>query len=659
MTATDLAERLDARRSGTGWSARCPAHDDRAPSLSITEGDDGRVLLHCHAGCTPEAVCRAVGVSLRDLMPTDERPGRNGSGQLRMAKTYAYTDENGDLLFEVCRYEPKTFRQRRPDGKGGHVWDLEGVRRVLYRFPEVLSTVKGRRAVFIVEGEKDADALARIGLCGTTCPQGAGKWRPEYSECLLAAHVVIVPDNDGPGRRHADDVARALHGIAKSVRVLALPDLPPKGDVSDWLAKGGTKAALLRLAKGAPVFDPRATPPEPPAGSRLELLDVATWADLTGKPPEWLLDGAIPLGALTLLVSRPKCGKSTLARALIQAVTRGADFLGRTVRQGSVLYLPCEERPHDVADHLRRLGCDLTRVTIPLESRTEEYTRPDGTKVTDTRREIVTDPARLEGVIAELQPVLIVVDTLGMAVQFKDLRAYEIVTEQMKPWLRLAAVHDCAVVGLHHQGKGEAASIGTRALGSTALAALAHSILSITADANGTRYLEAEGRNLRPFEKTILDYDLDDGTVRTGGTQAERTRREMSEAVLEAARTFGGTFTKQDLLANVEGRAVEARRAFDAAVNGGTLIRAGGTGRKGDPFRYRLEADEMLCPLCPDTIRDTPDIAFSRSEQPPSAPSVATGPDMESDPFADTPDIADTPDTPDMADAPTPEWEPM
>lgn len=114
---------------------------------------------------------------------------------------YNYQDENGTLLFQVLRYwdqqKGKTFKQRRPGPDGTWVWNLKGVRRVLYRLPEVLTAVREGRPVFIVEGEKDADSLAALGLVATTNPNGAGKWRPEYSEALHGARVVILPDNTG------------------------------------------------------------------------------------------------------------------------------------------------------------------------------------------------------------------------------------------------------------------------------------------------------------------------------------------------------------------------------------------------------------------------------------------------------------------------------
>lgn len=153
----------------------------------------------------------------------------------KIASAYSYSDENGALLFQVVRKIPKGFVQRRPDGHGGWIWSTKGVRKVLYRLPEVTVAIDEGRAVYLVEGEKDADNLADLGLTATTNPGGAGMWSEDYTKALRGAQVVIFPDNDTAGREHALKVARALHGFAAEVRVVELPDLPRKGDVSDWI----------------------------------------------------------------------------------------------------------------------------------------------------------------------------------------------------------------------------------------------------------------------------------------------------------------------------------------------------------------------------------------------------------------------------------------
>ncbi len=254
------------KKTANGWQAKCPGHDDRRASLSIAEGDKG-IVLKCQAGCETKAIVAALDLKLSDLFTaspkthSDRENAKNGAQKRRIVATYPYTDEQEHLLFEAVRYEPKGFGQRRPDGKGGWHYNLEGARRVLYRLPELIKAVKKGETVFVVEGEKDVDALCALGLVATCNPMGAGKWRDEYNEPLRGAHVVILPDNDKAGRDHAEAVAAALAGIAASVKILVLPGLPDKGDVSDWLAQGGDVATLRALAantsgNGADEWEP-------------------------------------------------------------------------------------------------------------------------------------------------------------------------------------------------------------------------------------------------------------------------------------------------------------------------------------------------------------------------------------------------------------------
>ncbi|MFH1688785.1 MAG: hypothetical protein ABIE42_00935, partial [Candidatus Eisenbacteria bacterium] len=146
------------------------------------------------------------------------------------------------------------FRQRRPDGNGGWAWDLKRVRRVLFRLPDLLA--RPEAVVYIVEGERDADRLARGDLVATTNSGGAGKWRREFGEALQGRDVVILPDNDEPGRKHARQVGRCLLGVAQTVKIITLPDLPEKGDVSDWLSAGRTTQELKDLVASSPLWQP-------------------------------------------------------------------------------------------------------------------------------------------------------------------------------------------------------------------------------------------------------------------------------------------------------------------------------------------------------------------------------------------------------------------
>lgn len=235
------------REEGDAWKALCPAHPDGNPSLAVSEGEGGKVLLHCFADCPTKDVLAVLGLQWSDLDPA--RP-------MTVAR-YPYHDEQGVLLYEVLRQEPKNFKQRRPDGKGGWLWSVKDVRRVPYRLPGLLAA-DPNDFVFVVEGEKDADRLTALGLVATCNAGGGGKWLAEYSGHFTGRRVVVLPDNDDPGRVHAAQVCGSLHGVAAEVRMLALPGLPDKGDVSDWLDAGGTKEELLELSDKAELHRPPA-----------------------------------------------------------------------------------------------------------------------------------------------------------------------------------------------------------------------------------------------------------------------------------------------------------------------------------------------------------------------------------------------------------------
>ena len=318
------AKDLRPKPNGKGFSARCPAHEDGTASLSVSEGADGKVLLKCFAGCEVADVVAALGLAMKDLFPEGpEPPAKKTRGKI--VATYRYTDEAGEPLFDVVRSDPKGFRQRRPDPSkpGAFLWNLDGVRRVLYRLVEVLAAVLAGIRVYVVEGEKDADALARIGVTATTNPGGAGKWLPGHSEALRGAHVVILPDADEPGRKHGETVAKALHGVAASVRVLALGRSGVK-DAADFIAAGGTREDLEARADAAPEWSPVALRP------LAELLDdiarhirryVVLSRDQVTLCALWVVHTyAIAAADVTpyLIITSPerRCGKSRLLETL-------------------------------------------------------------------------------------------------------------------------------------------------------------------------------------------------------------------------------------------------------------------------------------------------------------------------------------------------------
>jgi hypothetical protein len=215
-----------------------------------------------------------------------------------------------------------------------------------------LCAAPGGSQVFIAEGEKDADALAKLGLIATTNPGGAGKWRTEFNQHLVGMKVVVLRDNDPAGQKHADNVALALSDSAASVRIVRLPGLVQKGDVSDWLTSGGTAEKLRALAEHTPVLD-QAAAQKGPASVWDEAIPLDAF--LVGDDGEttWQVPRLTSPGCVTVLASPRGLGKTHLAYALAIAVATGGEFLGEKLKQGRVLLLDRDNPKSEIQRRLR------------------------------------------------------------------------------------------------------------------------------------------------------------------------------------------------------------------------------------------------------------------------------------------------------------------
>jgi hypothetical protein len=260
------------------YKARCPAHDDHDPSLSVravSENGSQKVLIWCWAGCEQDQILKKAGLEWKDLYSKNGSNDSKKSGR-RIVATYDYTDAAGNLLHQSVRYEPKGFSQRRPDGSGGWEWNLKGIEPVLYRLPEVLEACLKGETIYVFEGEKDVDrAREELGITATTCAMGAQKWRESYTHTLVGANVILVPDNDEAGRKHVLKVAQDLRPVAASVRILELPGLHEKDDFTDWINAGGTREEFERLSS--------LSQPYIPGGDGDDLFGAVRFVDL-GSP---------------------------------------------------------------------------------------------------------------------------------------------------------------------------------------------------------------------------------------------------------------------------------------------------------------------------------------------------------------------------------------
>jgi putative DNA primase/helicase len=381
---------------------------------------------------------------------------------------YDYRDEASALLSQVLRYEPKDFRQRRPDGRGGWSWNLDSVRRVLYRLPELLAA-DPLRNVFLCEGEKDADRLAALGFVATTAPGGAGKWRPEFSNTLYGRCVVIVPDADEPGRKHAEAVARSLFGIAASVRVVALP----KGkDVSDWLDAGGTVRELKRLVaeepewrrNGAPKTSTLNEPDSSQATLTIRLSDV--------RPEElsWIWPGRIPLGKISVLEGDPGLGKSTLALDVAARVTVGRELPdGAACDRGRVLLLSAEDG----------IG-DTIRPRFEAAGGDTHWAQVWRSELLPSLSESLSN---IENVIDPFRPRLIVFDPL-MAFLGAEVNSWrdQDVRRVLASLATIAGKFEAAILLVRHLNKRSGASAVYRGGGSIGIAGAARSVLLVARD---------------------------------------------------------------------------------------------------------------------------------------------------------------------------------
>lgn len=329
-----LLPKLEAvKYSGGSWMARCPAHEDGKASLHVSRGDEHPVVLKCHAGCEPVDILAKLGLTWETLCkPAEERPVHGEWTPAGDAvAVYDYTDESGELLFQVCRTVDKQFPQRVPDRsrKSGWRWSLGNTRRVLYRLPKILEAIKDGEIIYVCEGEKDVHSLERAGEVATTAPGGAASpWRPEFSDCLRDAIVRVVADADAPGRAKARRTAESLEGTAAAVEIL---EAVVGKDASDHLAAGKGVADFLVTKDAAEVAEPVLAP---------DLQDFLAETD----PAEvWIIPGLLERSDRLIWTGREGLGKTVVTRQLAIGAAAGIHpFTDAIFKPQRVLFIDCE-----------------------------------------------------------------------------------------------------------------------------------------------------------------------------------------------------------------------------------------------------------------------------------------------------------------------------
>jgi hypothetical protein len=594
---------LNARREGSEWKALCPVHNDKKASLGINVRG-GTVVFRCYAGCSQQDVLAALRT--RGLWPAAAVSDR--SNRPHIVATYDYRDQAGTLLYQAVRYDPKDFKQRRPDGADGWTWKLDGVPRVLYRLPELLAA-DPTAIVYVAEGEKDVDQLRALGLVATTNVGGAGKWRSEYSDVLRGRQVVILPDNDAAGRDHARKVAAALTGKASAVAVVELPGLSDKGDVSDWLAGGGDEGGLGELARAAfsesvssridSSYKSSARDETKPVPRTLTFAPISEAIAAAPPSPDWTWYGYGALGSVTGLVARPKDGKTTLVCGLLQAQGEGADFLGLATRSVRTVLLS-EERESTLREKVQRWGLgDHVDVLLRHQARGVPW------------EEVVRQAVAHAQAVGAAQ---LVVDTFaawaGLGGDTENSAGAML--QAAEPLLDAAANGLAVLVSVHRRKSGGEFGEGIR--GSSALAGVLDVIIELErpkadiADAGATRILRAVSR----YEDTPVEvvvrlteehgYEVC-GDLPTARTADERTR--VLDALDGSALTGEEVATKAGL---PKGRAF---KRLNELLGLGKVERRG-EGKRASPYLWRIAAGSFVSsreqPYKDESIRDETDL---------------------------------------------------
>ena len=503
----------------------CPVHG--GGSLVISQGETS-ILFKCWAhDCPLAAVLDAAHLTMGDISPSALPPDPI------YRAIHDYRDLAGVLRYQVVQLPTppgakKKFRQRRPgrNGAGEWIWNLQGMARLPFRWPEL----RGHARIWIAEGEKDVNRLWSLGLPATCNSGGTGEgWSEALSACLVDVGVdraVVVQDRDAPGAAHAVAVAQSLERAG--IRALVLPPFPDVpdtgGDISDWLDLGHTVAELDALILAQPPAPAPHAPVPPDALDATFLTDgvlvVQEGQRIAADGIRYVVEGLIPAyGTLGMLVAYAKVGKTTFAQGLAAAVAMGQPFLERATVAGRVLVIAAEDPPEYTAYLARTLVITPDRLTFyraPIQLNADGLRRIVGTVTTGGYTLVLL--ASWQAVVASL--VKDENDNAGAVRVAEQVKAATRLTHI--PWLADA-----------HAGKHEDQTDGadpSRAMrGASALAAAADYALWLRYAAGAfasTRKLSGKGRFVH-FPELTLDYDATTGALTLLGdpsrVQAETT----------------------------------------------------------------------------------------------------------------------------------------
>lgn len=463
------------RKSGSGYITLCVFHDDHNPSLSISFE---RGVFNCHSCQVKGGVLEfEMQFSKCDKQTATQRIAEiTGNAQLFIGEgpeaVYPYTDIFGKLLFQVVRYPGKRFTQRRPDkDKVGWVYKTEDIAMVPYNLPLVTT----RRFIFICEGEKDCNNLQEAlekypDMAVTTSPRGAGKWQDKFSVYLADKKVIILPDNDEPGRKHAEAVARSVSRYTETVKIVNLPNLPEKGDVSDFL-KISTVEEIFNAAQGVRGWKEVAK-----EGGFNLIGTISEFEKSATDTIDWLVEGLIQRGANGLFIARPKSGKSFCILDLAVAIASGQRWLDFYIPKRARVTLVSREDYFGLTQaRERKIRKQRQLMTGELEDWLYINAKGMHPKFTLDNEE------KVEALISDLKKSrteFLILDVMRVLHSFdeNDNNEMQKVIDTLN---RIQEQCGCSICLIHHDNKREDASLTERARGASAIAGYAEFIFGI------------------------------------------------------------------------------------------------------------------------------------------------------------------------------------